>query len=542
MFRRFVLVLLVVAGGQAALRGQRIAPVHATLPQLSEADAREWLTYLSSDLLQGRQVFTEGYGLAADYIADHLHQWGLQPMGTDGTYLQAVYRRGYEVSRKSTLAVTIDGRTETFADGTHVSFSLLSGQNQTLTFDRLVIVGPETGDGTPSPDIAKSVRGQLVLALPASTSDVRDTRADELINIFGAAAVITVSPTPFAPAGGSAAGRGGRGRADLVTVRRIDALEPPSVAVDDTAFDALVSGSGAASDLRARAQRGEPFAPAALSGRTIRLQLDTTYTVLSTQRTENVVGMVPGTDPALRDTYVLFGAHLDHVGYRLSPPATGPDCRPAPPDDLIFNGADDDGSGSTALLGIAKALAAGPRPRRSIVLIWHAGEEAGLLGSQYMADHPVVPLDRIQAELNIDMIGRNRDDDPSRANTVYIIGDDRISTDLHNLIVDTNAVLPRPLTLDYEYNDPSDPNSFYTRSDHYSYASKGIPIAFFFTGTHPDYHCVTDQVERILFPKLIRVAQMVYETGYGLADSTQTLVRDNRGPRAGRGFQGRLGR
>jgi Zn-dependent M28 family amino/carboxypeptidase len=159
-----------------------------------------------------------------------------------------------------------------------------------------------------------------------------------------------------------------------------------------------------------------------------------------------------------------------------------------------------------------------------------------------MADHPVVPLANVQAELNIDMIGRDRDDDQRQANTVYVIGADRISTDLHNLIVQTNQTLPDPLTLNYEYNDPSDPNSFYTRSDHYSYASKGIPIAFFFTGTHPDYHCVTDQVERIIFPKLVRVAQMIYETGFSLADSPNVLLRDNRGPRAGNGFRGLLNR
>ena len=143
-------------------------------------------------------------------------------------------------------------------------------------------------------------------------------------------------------------------------------------------------------------------------------------------------------------------------------------------------------------MGIAKAFATGPKPKRSIIIVWHTGEESGLLGSRYMADFPVVPLDKVQAQFNIDMIGRNRDDDPEQSNTVFVIGADRISTDLHNLVVGPNAALAKPLTLDYEYNDPSDPNSFYTRSDHYSYAAKGIPIAFFFTGTHPDYHGAGD--------------------------------------------------
>jgi Zn-dependent M28 family amino/carboxypeptidase len=176
------------------------------------------------------------------------------------------------------------------------------------------------------------------------------------------------------------------------------------------------------------------------------------------------------------------------------------------------------------------------------VFVWHAGEEEGLLGSQYMAEHPVVPLDRVQAVFNIDMIGRNRDDKPEQADTVYVIGADRISTDLHNLIEESNRRVPRPLTLDYEYNDVTDPNSFYTRSDHYSYASKGVPSAFFFTGTHVDYHANTDTVDKILFPKLVRIADFIYRAGFAVADRAQDLERDNLGSRSGRGFSGVLPR
>jgi Zn-dependent M28 family amino/carboxypeptidase len=174
------------------------------------------------------------------------------------------------------------------------------------------------------------------------------------------------------------------------------------------------------------------------------------------------------------------------------------------------------------------------------VFIWHTGEEANLYGSVYNADFPVVPLDKVQCELNIDMIGRNRDNDPGQANTLFVIGADRISTDLHNLIVDTNGTVRPPLSLNYEYNDPGDPNSFYTRSDHFSYASKGVPIAFFFTGEHPDYHANTDTVDKILFDKQARITQLIYQVGYAIADSDRALRRDNRGPRAGRGFTGRI--
>jgi hypothetical protein len=121
------------------------------------------------------------------------------------------------------------------------------------------------------------------------------------------------------------------------------------------------------------------------------------------------------------------------------------------------------------------------------------------------------------------------------SNTLFVVGADRISTDLHNLIVETNAKLPRPLTLDYELNDLSDPENVYVRSDHFSYAAKGIPIAFFTTGLHPDYHRVTDTVDKILFPKMTRIAQLAYETGFWIANSNSVLERDNKGSRTGFG-------
>jgi Zn-dependent M28 family amino/carboxypeptidase len=206
--------------------------------------------------------------------------------------------------------------------------------------------------------------------------------------------------------------------------------------------------------------------------------------------------------------------------------------------DRIWNGADDNGSGSVGLLGLARTFALGPRPRRSVVFIWHAGEEADLIGSRYMVSFPVVALDRVQAMFNIDMIGRNRDDKASEANTVYVIGADRISTDLHNSLVATNTSLSRPMTLNFEFNDPADAESFYTRSDHYSYAAKGIPVAFFFSGTHDDYHANSDTADRIIDPKLVRVADLIYRVGYAVANAPQPLERDRLGARAGRDFSG----
>jgi Zn-dependent M28 family amino/carboxypeptidase len=252
--------------------------------------------------------------------------------------------------------------------------------------------------------------------------------------------------------------------------------------------------------------------------------------------------MVEGSDPQLKSTYVAFGAHYDHVGYAEGE-ATPDGQRPGAPgrvtpgtsDDRIWNGADDDGSGTVALMALARAFALGPRPKRSLIFVWHAGEERGLYGSRYFADYPVVPLDRVVAQLNIDMIGRNRDNKPSEANTVYIVGSDRISSELHQVNRDANQALHPPLKLDYEMNDPADPEQVYYRSDHYSYAAKGIPIIFFTTGLHPDYHANTDDVSKIEFAKLARITELVYETGWRLGNLDHAPARDNKGPRAGRG-------
>jgi Zn-dependent M28 family amino/carboxypeptidase len=276
----------------------------------------------------------------------------------------------------------------------------------------------------------------------------------------------------------------------------------------------------------------------------------------------------------------MFGAHLDHVGYNATSTSTQPVpglCRqrgqaaqaalreagktpvntgrgrgdnagPAESAasfetrDTIYNGADDDGSGSAAELAIAKAFATGPKPRRSLVFVWHAGEESDLLGSLYNADFPVVPLDKVQAMLNIDMVGRDdcNNMEGDYTNTLFVVGADRISTDLHNAIVAENRMFANPLTLDYELNDPSDPEIFYTRSDHFSYAAKGVPIVFFTTGLHPDYHRPSDTVDKILFPKMARIARLIYRTGYAIADSASALERDRKGSRTGFGSKAEI--
>ena len=256
----------------------------------------------------------------------------------------------------------------------------------------------------------------------------------------------------------------------------------------------------------------------------LRLSVKLSVTESSTQ---NVVGVLEGKDSKLRQEYVALGAHYDHVG---ASGASG--CRPVG-EDSICNGADDDGSGTTGLLAMAEAFSKGPRPKRSILFVWHTGEEKGLWGSDYFTRYPTVPLNQIVAQLNIDMIGRSKqagDTNPankmlSGPDEIYVIGSRMMSTELGEL---TEAVNRAYLNLDFNfhYDKPGDPERLFTRSDHYNYARKGIPIVFFFDGVHEDYHKPSDSPDKIDYEKMTKVTRTVFLLASELANAPRRPAVD----------------
>ena len=226
---------------------------------------------------------------------------------------------------------------------------------------------------------------------------------------------------------------------------------------------------------------------------------------------ENVLGYIEGTD--LKDELIIITAHYDHLGKH---------------DSLIFNGADDDGSGTAAALEIAEAFMlakkAGNGPRRSVLIMPVSGEEKGLLGSKYYTDHPIYPLEKTVANLNIDMIGR-LDDWHDTANYIYLIGADRLSQELHDISEQVNEK-HIGLNLDYKFNEEDDPNRYYYRSDHYNFAKNNIPVIFYFNGVHEDYHKVTDTVEKIDFEKTKTITRLIFLTAWELANRDERIVVD----------------
>jgi len=290
---------------------------------------------------------------------------------------------------------------------------------------------------------------------------------------------------------------------------------------------------------------------------------------VDTSWSRNVIAVIEGSDPTLKTEYVALGAHSDHVGFarravdhdsmraflRAGWEAIGRDAnaRGASPDQLaairvnmdslrkirpsrrdsINNGADDDGSGSMALLEIAEAFATnGTKPKRSLLLVWHTAEEKGLVGAAWFTDNPTVDRNKIVAQINIDMIGRGsaRDVKGGGDDFLTVLGPKRLSSQFDQWVRDVNDKQPRPLKLDYEFDGDGHPQQFYCRSDHYEYARYGIPIAFFFTSIHEDYHQVTDEPQYIEYPKYTRITQYLYDVAAFTANQPQAPMVDKPKP------------
>lgn len=541
--RRLVPGLLVV--GCLTTLGAAGRPPAAPVDAVSIGGLERRLRFIASDALEGRESLSPGFRAAAEYVASELAAIGLTPRGDDGTFLQRVTMRRSTVDPARTR-VELQGRTYTYGE------DLLATGHGTVS-GPVVYVGH--GVRVPARGIdpfdGVDVRGAVLLVLPGlppgvSAGDLRAmTREkdwwgpEESARALGAVGVIRVA-----------------GFDELATWQRtrerqtargalvIDRLTPetadlPVVTAGARLLSALMRGqreSGAR--LHERAASKEAGSSFALTAST-RVTLSVAAAV-TREDTFNVVASVDGADPRLASEFVALGAHLDHIGLRPVGPgpreaeAGGPaparadtqaSAAPASgPADRINNGADDDGSGVVALIEIAAAAMTAPRPKRSLLFVWHTGEESGGWGSRYLTEFPPVPVERLVAQLNLDMIGRSRKPGDDRAanaaltgpDEVYVVGAGRLSRALAATIADVNRGL-LGLTINPKYDDPSDPERIYERSDHYQYAQKGIPVAFFFSGLHEDYHRPSDEVDRIDFVKLQKIARTVLAVSWALA-------------------------
>lgn len=509
------------AAGAVGSPPANLPPVPNTVDSITSTELRMHLEFLASNELGGRYTLSPNFGIAARYLAAHLEAYGFRGAGDQGGFLQT-----FEVvsakpdAANCAFTLTIADKTSNYKFG---DFYPLGSAASGSVAGPIVFVG--AGISSPSQkhdDYAGlNVNGKLVLIAPGTPAGIDSSRlgpaeqSEGAARAHGAVGVLLIPPPRFADIMKS------KGFADRIAGREAVRLAResegrlPSITLGQELADKILALAGL--DLKAvneAAGKKQSLAPKVL-GASARIDLSMQQARTTTQ---NVAGILEGTDPQLKNEYVVFSAHYDHL-------KTGADGR-------IYPGADDDGSGTTAVLAIAHAMSLN-RPKRSVLVMFHAGEELGLLGSEYNTDYaPAVPLDKMVVDLNIDMIGRSKpagddnrlDEHLTDPNTVYLVGSNRISKELHEISEETNSQFQR-LKLDYYYNDPNNPERIYYRSDHWNYAKHGVPIIFYFDGTHVDYHQPTDTVDKIDFTKLTQVARLVFETGWRVANLDHRLSK-----------------
>lgn len=499
-FLSLALVLSACGGGKAleteSVRPSVAAPAagpEAAAATITADDMYQRIAFLASDELAGRDTPSPGLEMAAEYVAGEFERFGLQPAGENGTYYQryALQRRGLNVDAVRLALVGETGATE-FAFGT--DFAAVAGAPGDLRGE-LVFAGAGLDASQ-----ADALRGQVPVVflsgLPNTPSFYRSlNRQVAMAERVGAAGAIFVMDPQFPDeeiqrlAEAIARPRG---------LSIGEAKNPPAAFVRYTAAKRAFASAGHDLDeLRERAAAGtstvEPLAG-------LSIEFAAPVQVLEDHRAPNVVAVLPGSDPELRDTYVVFSAHMDHVGVGGCP-SVG--------DDDICNGADDNASGTAALIEVAEAFAALPTPpARSLVFLAVSGEEKGLLGSYYYSENPTVPLEKTVANINVDMIGRNAPD------SIVVIGQEYSS--LGPLVRGVAEARPElGLTV---AQDLWPEERFFFRSDHFNFARKDIPALFFFAGVHEDYHRASDHVEKIDSDKAARVAQLIFHTAYAIAN------------------------
>lgn len=521
-----ILPLAAACGGTTTTVTEAPTPRGPTGTGISPADLRNRISIFADDSMQGRRTGTPGNAGGNAYIASEVQRLGLRPAGDAGGYLQKVPLASYAAdSSRATLragsgelvlwedyhpyqaqfevpARPIDGSSLVYIGGPADSASLPS--RESLQGKIVVYNSPATGNSLGTPNMHPD--GPLGLIAGIMVTGV-DTVIATFEQVFRTPRIV-VKETVSIPPG----------------------LTQPRLIILPTASIPRLFGKPLD-----RLRPGDT-GPA--------IQGDVTFDESDVGGT-NVVAVLEGSDPALRGEYVALGAHNDAIGvvpavdhdslraYNTVMRPRGANDAPGEPDagqaariraivdsmrklrparlDSIVNGADDDGSGSMGLLEIAEAATNGTRPKRSLLFVWHTGEESGLQGSRWFTDNPTVPRDSIVAQLNIDMIARGGPRDESTRDPAYlqVIGSRRLSTELGDLAETVNREGRFGLAFDYSYDADGHPDNFYCRSDHYMYARYGIPIAFFSTGGHRDYHQVTDEMQYLDFDKYARVTQFV---------------------------------
>ncbi|HXH69517.1 MAG TPA: M20/M25/M40 family metallo-hydrolase [Pyrinomonadaceae bacterium] len=531
LFLLFTFVFQSSALAQTATRDKSAARNAAET--ITAAQLKDYLYFVASDEMEGRNTPSRGLDLTAKFMATMLSRWGFKPAGDDGTFYQKMALVRNQVNPEK-AQLEINGQkmiygTDFLADAvsSRTDAPLVFGGNgwfvKSKNLDPLkdvdargktvVVYSDNLPRGMTFSDLAASGKRGEDWADPQTYAKQK-----------GAVGLIIVS-TPTIQAGWENLRRfREQGR---LAVEKLRESTVPTIYLTDKAGEALLNGETTNfTQIKQNFQSNAPLNAFNFSAnKKVNFSVDAKKDVTMTQ---NVVALWEGSDPQLKAEMVAVGAHYDHDG--IKPNAKG--------EDKIWNGADDDGSGTVAVLAIAEALANSPKkPKRSILLVWHAGEEKGLWGSEYFNKFPTVNIKNVVAQLNIDMIGRSKkagdtnpkNKDLSGESEVYVIGSQMMSTKLGQVTKSVNDSFLK-LNYNYKYDDPKDTNRFFFRSDHFNYAVNGIPIIFWFDGVHEDYHQASDHADKIDYQKMEKISRTILLTMWEIADLKERPAVDKQLP------------
>lgn len=494
--KKLGIVFLLLIGVLSANAQEEIMQKYAS--DIDQEEMKEILTILSSDALEGRETGERGQKMAAAFIADYFQELGLEPVVPTENGNSYYQKFDLESSQPGITYLKADGKT--FTNGKEVLYFGSSNMSATANIQSVFV-----GKGTDSEYASINTAGKVVVVDGAGSSFQQWRELDTKGYKNGAALVIIIAKDNDEEFNTMAKQYGSFFMHARLGFKKEE---------NNTSNGSFIVGPSTAAVL--------------LNSTTDKMTKVVTENNLSkikgtaveyiTSRevkyvgTENVLGFLEGTDK--KDEIVIITAHYDHIGKR---------------GENINNGADDDGSGTTSVLKIAKAYVKakneGHGPRRSILFMTVTGEEKGLLGSEYYTKNPIFPLEQTVVDLNIDMVGRTDEAHENDREFVYLVGSDKLSTELHELSEKANETFTN-LSIDYTYNDPGHPERIYYRSDHWNFAKHNVPIIFYFNGVHEDYHLPTDTVDKIEFDLLQKRAQLVFYTSWVIANRDQRLVVD----------------
>jgi hypothetical protein len=458
------------------------------------------LSIIASAEMEGRETASPGQKRAAAYIESEFKRMGLQP-GNGSSYQQLYPVFQDELTEKK---LVVNG--SSFEWDKDFSFSLQTISSGNFTYNNFVFAGYGIVDAEKNVNdyAGLDVQGKLVVVMEGTEAGV------PAMGPGGNRAFNANPASPMAKMRNAVA----KGAAGLLIISADFPRKTPSMTKGSMYIRPNNNKGFVMATISKEVGKAILGANTAKNTYTTSINLVATKTV-NTLESSNVVGIIPGSDK--KDEYVVLSAHYDHLGKK---------------GDIIWYGADDDGSGTVSVMQMAEAFATaakkGKGPRRTMVFLIVSGEEKGLLGSDYYSEHPIYPMDKTTADLNTDMVGRVDTERQSAdsLNYVYVIGHDKLSTDLP-IINEAANKKSSNITLDYKYDDPADKNMIYYRSDHYNFAKKGVPILFFYDGMLlADYHKPTDTIEKINFELMQKRVLMIYYTACEITNRDEMLKRD----------------